>query len=317
MERIWIYLINPVLTATLGSNALGIRISNTHDAKLFAGISDPFIAGLYATYHVVHIVYTKAYNWHKSRESVQQGLTSDFMALLKKLGFEKINLWDSSIATVYPKGSAKYKSLLANGHAPFQNGSQQERISAATSLSLSIGADPSLAAVKTDIDTFVTELEDADTAQKGAFMEVEKASNDLETARVAMAEEQYGNLGAMIKEYKKTPIKAAVYFDLKAIRKFKQIFFQNHVNKKSSRFIVERTVDDAAQATFSNIGDTVLRFYLSDKKTGEIGTTFLELAPNTDKTIFLSTLGDLSMLHFFMVQNLDTINKGEFTLEFL
>ena len=48
------------------------------------------------------------------------------------------------------------------------------------------------------------------------------AAKSLETARIAMSQAQYGNLGAMITQYQTNPTQATAYFDLEAIRKGKE-----------------------------------------------------------------------------------------------
>ncbi len=58
-------------------------------------------------------------------------------------------------------------------------------------------------------------------------------------------------------------------------------------------------------------------FYLSDRKTGTIGSVFIKLEAGEEKTISISELGDAAKMHFLMVSNPDLINKGEFIVEFL
>lgn len=317
MDRVWIYLINPILTATQSSNIVGIRISNFHDGALAGGIADPFIDACYTYYHPFHSAYILANNTHKSKLALQIGATDTFTLLVTNLGSVKINAWDAGIQVVYPKGSTMHKTLLPNGHNPFQEGPQLDRIATASALSLSIGGDLSLASVKADIDATVLAITKADTAQKVAFAAVELASKNLEIARVNMSNAQYANLGSMIKQYNATPTQATTYFDLEAIRKGKQIFFENSVKKTVNKFIVERTVDAEAQVILSNTGVTTLRFYLADKKTETIGETFVEVLAGESTTVYVSVLGDIATLHFLMVFNPDLINKGEYTVEFL
>ena len=308
---------NPILTVTEDSNILGIRISNKHDGALFNNTGNPFIAGLYASYHPIHVTYLGAYSTHSSKEGLQKGATNALGLLFDQLGFEKVNAWDAAIQIVFPKGSTGYLSLFPSGHYPFQQGTQQQRKAAASTLSITIGSNVDLETVKEDIDAFIVLLTDADTAQQSAFNAVGVAANDLETARIAMANEQYANLGAMMRQYKTNPSVAADYFDLVAIRKGKQIFFQNSVKKNSKKFIVQRTLTPDAELELTNIGDTTLRFYLSDKKTGIIGDVFVEIVPAEVKTVTASELGDVRADHFLMVFNPDLVNKGEFTVEFL
>ena len=317
MLRPWIFLINPILTATEDSNVLGIRISNFHDGALFNNAGNPFIAGLYSTYHPIHQTYVTAFSTNKSKEGLQIGATNSFNLLITQLGNEKINAYDASIAVVYAKGTPQYMALLPNGHSPFQTGTQEERIASLVTLSLSIGTDASLETVQEAIDAFVLLLKNADTAQKSAFNAVVNAANALETARVAMANEQYANLGALMRQFKTNPTLAAGYFDLVSIRKGKQIFYQNSVKKNSKKFIVQRTLLATDEIELSNIGTTILRFYLSDRKTGAISRTYIELAPDEVKTVSASELGDVTLQHFLMVFNPDLINTGNFTVEFL
>jgi len=313
----WHYLINQIDNVTKESNILGIRISNTHDGKLFGNISDPFIAGIYETYHPVHVTYIKAMAVHGAKIKLQKEATDIFTSLITKLGFEDINNIDSALQMVYNITTPKYKSLLGTGHAPYQHGTQEERIAALNALKTAMETDVALTAVTSMVDHIYTALTTADTNQKGAISAVEIASKTLEIARKDMSDEQFGDLGLMIHEYRKDPSKATPYYDLQALRNFNQTFFQRHVNKSASKFIVERTVEATAQATFNNIGVTTLRFYIATSKTGIIGATYLEVLASETKTVFINTLGDITALHFFMVENMDAINKGEFTLEFL
>lgn len=317
MDRPWSFLMNPILTVTENSNVLGIRISNFHDGALFNNVGNPFIAGLYSTYHQINLTYVNAFSTLKSKTGLQISATNAFNAFMVKLGSENINAIDASIAVVYAKGSTQYIALLPYGHSPFQTGTQEERIAALATLSISIGTDVALETVKDTVDALILVLKTADTAQKSAFNAVVVASDALETARIAMANEQYANLGALMRQFKTNPSLAAGYFDLVSIRKGKQTFFQNSVKKNSRKFIVQRTLDATAEIELSNIGETVLRFYLSDRKTGVSGAVFVELTPGEVKTVTADELGDVTLLHFLMVFNPDLINKGEYTVEFL
>ncbi len=258
MEREWLYLINPILTATTGSNILGIRISNAHNGRLANNEDNPFIASLHATYNPIHKAYTDAFSFHKHKVGLQISITKTFILLLEKLSFEKINAFDASIAVVHHKGSSKYIALLSKGHYPFQQGTQEERIAAVEALSIGLSEYEELGALKETVDAFILELRIADTAQKAAFNAVVLAANALELARVAMAEEQYSNLGKLMSHFKTNPKLAAAYFDLQAIRRGKQILFQKNINKNSTKFIVKRTMDANAELTLSNSGNSVL-----------------------------------------------------------
>lgn len=317
MERAWSFLQNPILSVTQERNPLGIKISNWHDSALSNDSGDPFILSLYTPYHLINKTYLTAFASQKSKVQYQISCTNIFTGMINDLAMARINAWDSAIQVVYPIGSSRYLEMLPHGHAPFQAGTQEERKAAVEALAISIGADAALAALLTLVTDFYTVLEKADTLQKGAFTDVNTASENLETARVAMAEGQYGNLGALMQHFKNAPDKAAKYFDLKSIRSGKQMYFTAHVKKLSIHKIVERTLAPDAQILLTNIGVTDLKFYASDRKNGTIGMTFILVTPGNSITISASDLGDMTLNHFIMVYNPDTINKGEFELEFL
>lgn len=317
MKTAWSFLINTFLVVTNQSYRLGLRISKVHDSALFSKIADPFILGLYNIYHLIHLAYSDAYAEWISFKKLQLGATQAFLDLLKLLGNAKINAWDAAIAGVYAKGTPKYKALLANGHKPFQTGTQEDRIAAVFALIKGIGTDALLAVLKAEIVLAHKDLVEADTAQKAAITATANASIALETARVLMAEGQFSDLGLMMSQYVKSLLSIAPFFDLKAMRKGQQVLFMRLVKKLTVVNIVKRTMLADEQLLLENNGVTILRFYLGLEKNSISGLVFIEVLPGEQKTVSASDLGDVATQHFLLVYNPDLVNKGDCTVEML
>src|SRR5260221_7424332 len=223
MKRAWSYLINPILVATDSSYRMAVRISTFHDSALKAANADAFIMTLYNLYHPLHLALVAAYDAFTAKEGTTQGETLNLRQLFRLEAKQKINSWDAAIQMVYPKDSVKYKSLLPNGHGPFQTGSQTQRMSAVQTLSNSIGTDAALVAVKADVDNFYALLNTANTVQKGSISNIKALSDAVEAARVAMSVGQYSNLGKLIGAHAGDTSVIEQYFDLEAIRKGQQV----------------------------------------------------------------------------------------------
>jgi hypothetical protein len=314
MKRPWIYLDNPILNATDNSYRMAVRISTHHDSALNAAKADPFILGLYNSYHPVHQAFIDKYNAFVAQGGLQQGDTLNLRQLLRLLSGSKIGFWDSGIQIVYPPNTPKYMALLPNGRGPFQTGTQTQRISAVKGLSDGIGADAALATVKTDVSAFFTELNTANTTQKGSISVTKTLSDDVDAARIAMCIAQYADLGAFIQKHAADTIPVEQYFDLAAMRKGQQVLFTGSIKKESAHTIVKRTFGAGDNLELENPGVTELQFYLAAIKDAQPGSTVIKLAPGAKQTIVASALGNLAD-PFLMVFNPDAVNKGEFVVE--
>jgi hypothetical protein len=317
MEIEWSFCMNPILSATDGSNVLGKRINNWHDGALYANRTNPVILAMYNIYHPISFIYVNANADWKSKEGIQMAKTAIFTAAVTDTGSARINAWDAAIQMQRPKGSPGYLALLAHGHDPFQTGTQEEIKDAVLALSKAIGTDAALATLKGEIDAFYITLDDKDRDQKEAFTNLTDASTALEVARVEMCIAQYADLGTLMSYFARTPLSLKVYFDLKSIRNGRQTLFTGKVKKNYFHKIVERTLLPDAPIMLTNNGATDLQFYISDKKNGTIGATFITITAGNSKEIVASDLGDVATLHFLIVFNPDMVNKGEFEVEFL
>lgn len=317
MIRPWVYLENVMLNATDNSYLMAVRISKHHFSALTNNApADPVAAACLLTYAPLHAAVEDHYNALTAQDGLQKGETLNLRQLIRLEGTTKIEFWDANIRVVHPPGTARYMALFPQGRKPFQGGTQTERIAAVNALSSAIGAEPALAAVKGDVDTFFTLINNANTAQKGSITQTGTLSDDMETARVNMCIGQYSDLGAFIKAHAADTSVVNQYFDLEALRNGQQVFFTGQALTNKYKKIVKHTFGAGDHLKIENTGVTDLKFYLSDRKEGLPGVGALLMHPTDIITVLASDLGILTN-PFLMAFNADLINKGKFTVEFV
>jgi hypothetical protein len=215
---IWIFLRNVFETITFRNFKKMDAISMDHDLKLEKDSADPVIAVIYAAFHPLRVIFHTCYTVWIAAIAEREGATQKVQELIKLLCSQKIEEWDIKIQNVYRQGNYNYKKLLPNFRMPFQNGSYAERITQVEGLLLNIGTDPGLAAVAADINDFLTEYYQANSAQSGAKHAVKTRATELRVARKNVAAALYKNLGYLIYNYGDSPEVIGNYFDLEKIR---------------------------------------------------------------------------------------------------
>lgn len=316
MKRPWIYLENPMETATNNSFRLSNRINEYHFTRLKATNSDPFIMELYDNYLSAHDEFFSKYTHWKVAKALQLSKTIDLNKVIRILMSEKIQNWSAQIIVVYGIGTPKYITLLRNGSKPFQNGSIDLRLSAIQTLIISIGSDPALETLKEEIQSFYDSMNNTAKAQQGAKTTVATLSNEMEEARKEMCIKQYENLGSFISKRARETNTIGFFFDLKAMRRRQQVIYVGHVKIKNAKTIAKHTFAEGEEVELENTGLTVLQFYIAAKKNQPPGTDVITLAPGTKKTIAVKQQDSISK-PYLMVYNPDEVNKAEFAVEFL
>ena len=315
MKKQWSFLINPFLKA-LFSYLMGVRASILHDAALFSGIADPEINTLYLAYHPVHTAYVEAYdNWF-AHGGTQKSDTLSLTQLLSLSKGAKSKAWEAAVTLIYAPGSVEYIAVLPKGRKPFRAGKQTAKIAAVAAFSIALADYPLLAAIKTDVDAFLVQLNDANTKQKGSKTTTKSMSSAMEKAFNDMCDAQYGDLGFLIWKFRKTPLLVKKYFDMPLLHQADQVLFHGHAPINKNYFIVKHTAGIADKYKFTNLGVTEVIFYVTDSKTGVMGHIFITVAVGANITVLASDLGLLT-LPYLMVNNPDLINKGEYMVEFL
>lgn len=314
MNKQWNHTVNPILTATEESYSLTLTISTFHFDALASKQTDPFFGPLFTAYTPIHAAYKAAYaNWI-TQEGSQTGKTLNLTQLLKLLSGTKVRNWDIAIQGIHPHDTPAYKSILSNNRIPFQHGTQDERINAVKSLSQALIGIAALATTKTDVDSFYTQIDAANNAQKASKTSTNSLSNAVETARINMCTAQFANLGALINRFAATPKVIDDYFDLKNMRRAAQVHFTGHIKPQLVHTIMKHTFGITDEVTLENKGTTDLLFYLAPTKDALHKTDTITLHPGEQQTMLASALGLLTDTHL-MVYNTHPIEKGEFIVE--
>ena len=311
--RNWIFLTNPILTASDSSMLIALKLSTYHDAALLAAKADAFYLALYNSYHPFHVALKTAYDASVTQDGLQVGESLNLNQLLKLLTHTKIQQWDIKIQNVYLQSTPQYKKLLPNRRSPFQSGAQLDRIHSVQSLSKAIGTDIALTTVKADIDSFYAQLDAAYNTQKVSLSTTKMQSKAFETARIAMCNAQFANYGALIQKFAATPETIAQFFDLKILRNSQQVIFTGHVKPNEVFTVVKHTFTETDEVFIDNTGTTALQFYLAEGKDQRPTATALLIAPGKH-TVSVKDLGANGNT-FVSVFNPEPNLAGEFEIE--
>lgn len=283
MEKDWHYLSNQLLKETEGSYKKAMQLSSYHNAILLARMTDeptdPDWATLYNRYNPFHVSYSQLYTGWKRASGVQQGQTLGLDQLLKLLSTE-LDTWDAQIKSVpgYAKGSAGHESLFPYGRRPFHQRAKTTRIAAVETLAKALADHPALAAVKTTVDAFRTQLTTAQGAQMGALGNTRSKSKEVEQARKAVMTEQYRNLGFLIDKLAGTPKAIAPFFDLHVLRQSNQVRYTGTLAPEASKAVLTHTfmADDEVRIRVRSAAEapagTLVHFYLATIPVGTDST---------------------------------------------
>ena len=316
MENTWLYTQNPFDNSTKTNFKKFFEISQFHLNALQTKAGDLFFDGLILDYRPKHNAYALLYNNWQTSEGMHKGKTSLFEDLIEEESNTRARQWDVALQNVYPQDSPRYVEMFPNRRAPFQKGSRDERVNAVQNLSLAIGADPALAAVKLDVDAFHTSLLDARNAQQGTITITDELSEDLNNARVTAAQFMYKNLGALINKYYNDTDAIAPYFDLDKIRSHEQISFTGHVAGNTTKNVFKRTLDPENKIQIKNTGTVALTFCIVPEKNDVCALPAINVAPDEDEIIEVGLLGNVPESKYFNVTN-GTATEGNFEITIL
>lgn len=302
MTRLWIFATNIFLSVTANSFLKTLRMSTWHMNALTAHSSDPTVAAMIAVYTPIHAAFVAAYNaWTTSKGTHESG-TQSLGDLLTTLSSTKIRTWDIAIQVVYAQTSSQYTGLLPNRRAPFQSGSQQERITAVRNLNTALTGIVPLAATKTDVAAFLSSLDGAVTTQQGELSTTDTLSDNVDAARIAVCNFQYQNLGGLMKLNYLNPDAIVPFFDLEDIRNRQQMEWTNDVPANSTFMVAKRKLVAGTHIHIINNGAAPFMLCYAPDKTNPCttGTTF---APGADQVVDIATLGNITTGDYLMITN--------------
>jgi hypothetical protein len=313
--KTWSYFMNPFLIAANKSFSVALKISTYHDAQLFAHNSDPFFAGIYASYHPLHLAVSTNYSNWKSQGGTQKGSTLTVSQLFDLINKSKLNAWEYAIMGVYQKGTPGYVALFPQGRTPFNRGTKESRIAALKQLGTSLTGIAALAATKTEVDAFFTQLNTNRTVQLGNKGTTENKSDALEAAIKTAMIDMFANYGLMIHQFKNDAEAMHPFFDFDTIRNQEQLIFLKSVAANSKNNLMKHTFAATDSIKITNDGTVSLEFYLTNTVDGDSINQKVTLEPSISQTFLITDLGTID--NTFLNVNNPNANAGHCKVELL
>ena len=313
MKHTWIYFQNPFLNCTRKNYKKAVKISSYTDARLLVKIGDPFYAGLYATYHPLHLALVSGYNIWKAQGGTQKGETVSLLQLIAELNPGKSGLWNRAVQFLHPIGSSVYTAIFPKKMKPFYTGTTLERINAVAQLEISLTGKIGLETTLADVTTFSGKLTTADAAQTGSVGTTTTASEDVEKARIKAMVMLYSILGQCIGHLAETPKLITVLFNLNVIRNTLQTIFTGAIKKNAFETFAQRTLTLEDTIDFENDGDTLLGIYMAENPDeSPTGYTVVNVLSKKTDTILVRSFTDNTTNTFLCIVNLSDTLAGHY-----
>jgi hypothetical protein len=313
----WGYLINTFLVATEGSYRLALRMGNDHMAALNADSANPQIAPLIPIFQPLNDALAKAYGAWLAQGGDQLGDTVQVNLLYKTLSSTNAKAWDNQIQVVYADTTSDYKKLMPNHRIPFQQGPQTLRMAALNALSSNLSGILPLAATKTSVDDFISQINDAFNTQKTAIKSTGNSSIVVEQARVAVCQQIFGNYGNLLSLNQADPLSIGHYFPIKYVRTSDQVFFTHLLKPLAVHNIAKHEFAATDQLKLTTNTPASVQIYNASQKGGASTGNGVTVAGNSTLTFTADKLGDIVNNHFPIITNLDKNLEADFDLEFL
>jgi len=219
-KRLWHYLINSFLVATVGNYKKALVLGTDHEAKLMANQADPAIAAMLATFGPVLQSFKATDLNLRIALGEYKGDTQTVEQLFEQLNKILLPNWELQIYLQFPKGTPNATALLPQGRRPLQNGTYESRIQEISALGQKCAAIVALQPLSVIILAFHVQIESARQLQQSTGEGQVAALRTLrEEARVTMCASMFGNLGLLMNHYQTGPEAVANYFDLALLRR--------------------------------------------------------------------------------------------------
>lgn len=326
--RPWFYLINPFIVATrdsysgmkeIGDNmlaAIAAKVPPLNVANAAVQPEAEFFAELLAEAEPAVQNFNEKFIVWENQQGTVKGQTKSLSLLLEDLSSTNAAAWDRAIQNVYLPGTGRYIQLLPRHRQPFQQGSQQDKISAVGTLLLAIGDDAALQTLKTQVNSFYTALVNANNTQKGSKSTKSGSSAAVEAARIALCIVLYGILGRLIHYYKETPDVIATIVPVDALRNLQQMLFNQEIDGGETKLVFTRTLETGDKIKCTNRGNTVLQLALVQEKNDPMPAEAFTLQPNEEELVKPDVLGAAGN-RFLIIKNMSATEKGAFTIEII
>ncbi|MFY8005423.1 MAG: hypothetical protein ACOVNR_11270 [Chitinophagaceae bacterium] len=279
----WKYLSNQFANAVDRNYKKAFIISNYHNAALLkaktAIPTDTDVELMYNRYNPLAQNLAAEYaNW-KNLGGIKQANTLNLDQLLETLT-TKLNVWEPAIQSKFIKTTPEYKAILPNGRSGLTKGSKDEKVTALKNLGTSLVGITELAAIKTQIDSFYNQVEQARTTQLGSKSAKGKGADALSKAVDDCMIMQYRNLGLLMNKHALQPQIIEAYFDLATLQQTNQTTFTGTLDPSENEAVLVHTFTEGDELRLKIIGNAPARFYLSNTPNG-INSETVQVAANT------------------------------------
>jgi len=269
---------------TDGNYLLSKKIFDSYDLKLHSGIADPAVQTLYTDNHIICSSFNAAYSVWDVLRSTNKGLTHEAALMLDQLMSTKAKAWDTAIQQVYPQDTSSYISLMPNRRASFQTGTGLSRVLAVENLVAAIGSDISLAAVKTSVQSFLTQILAARTKHQNQWVAIEKALFALEITRKSAGSSMLLGFATLLGIHYLNPKEIDVFFPIEYLTRKIQFSYERTLVDQSPAVLFKRKMDTEKQTIDTiNSSDFIVRIYFTNGLTDKLvhGELFIDLLPNS------------------------------------
>lgn len=314
MAELWHYLQNQFLNVTKESRKLAVIITNDHDSKLTAEAADPDILALSTRFNPLKVTLSTKYAGWIASTGIYKGETARVEQKLSVLSSAKIEEWDIQVQVVHTRDTPDYIAILPNYREPFQTGAIDQRIEQVRAFSTRLGGYPALAAVKTDVDTFLTELEGFRNTQQQKEELVGLASDEATDAVSAAMIMIYRNLGLLMDKFGNEPADVERFFEISLLQSTppEDEPYVGTVGGGMTVNILEGGFLENTVFVLMNTGTTILRFCIADSAETACSTG-IEVSAGGSETVTAAQLGYQPAWDFFNVTNLDPAIEGSYS----
>ena len=300
----WIRSDNFIDNCTDENYTLAFEIFNEIDARLRNSIDDTDILEYYNFFKPFKEAYEDKFLLWKSLNSSSAGNTFAVKQKIERLRGIEIQKWDVAIQGTYTRDTSTYMSLLPHFRQPFQNGAIELRITSLENLIIAMGDDVKLAAIKLEVEDFLSSLKLAKKKQESQFFQIDLATIDLEQKRLAAAEGIMYVYGKLISKFYKNLRSIDAYFPIHLIQRVMQDLFMATLNNLKVRYICKRSLD-IENDTFKVkvIGENNVIGYFTNGLTNQLeaDALFVRFPPNSVNDYHLPDLGYSSKRHHFYI----------------
>jgi len=281
-------------------------IYTSFEERLFNGKTDPDVLSYYNEFDPYFNTFSSCYTVWDSLRSSNPGNTLGVAQLLDLLSGTKIKSWDIAIQVVYNNTTTQYKSLLPHHRTPFQTGQINQRVTALTNLITAMGTDASLAAIKTSVSAFLTQLNAAITLQHSQLLGINTAITNLEAAIGTAADIAFGIFGKFVTKFASTPKLIDAFFPVNLLQNLTQLTFTSTLTNNTPKEEFKRKLDITKfQLRITLVGAETVNGYFTNGITNlpEVGAKVITIPPNSVKEYMLVDAGYTDeKRHFYVVK---------------